>query len=153
MSRLRSEHAEELPQTVLQEESPVLTNTNQLDNTSETHPTVNDHQASLRRRAPTRHSIKSLTSRKSPKRGSIKESSKNKRKSNKYPRKQSNSLNETKILYNIPSVSQIAPLPEVQSHGILPVLSLDRRDSSNTAESDDVFSLNTDVSNDHQLVL
>ncbi|CAF1544211.1 unnamed protein product [Rotaria magnacalcarata] len=82
----------------------------------------------------------------------LNKSSKNKRKSNKYPRKQSNSLNETKILYNIPSVSQIAPLPEVQSHGILPVLSLDRRDSSNTAESDDVFSLNTDVSNDHQLV-
>ncbi|CAF3409973.1 unnamed protein product [Rotaria socialis] len=73
MSRLRVERAEELPQTILQEESSALTNTNQLDNTSETHPTVNDHLANLRRRAPTRHSIKSLTSRKSPKQGSIKE--------------------------------------------------------------------------------
>ena len=36
--------------------------------------------------------------------------------------------NETKPLYPIPSISQIAPLPEVASHGVLPVLSLDEHD-------------------------
>ncbi|CAF1170354.1 unnamed protein product [Adineta ricciae] len=44
--------------------------------------------------------------------------------------------NENKILYNVPSVSQIAPLPQNKSHGILPVLSLDGRDAPNPMQSE-----------------
>ncbi len=47
----------------------------------------------------------------------------------KTPAIQMNSSTEGRILHNIPSVSKIAPLPENKSHGILPVLSLDGRDS------------------------
>ncbi|CAF1103573.1 unnamed protein product [Rotaria sordida] len=64
MNRLQTELVEQLPQIVLQEQSCNLTNTNQDNNTFVTNPNVNDHQANIRRRAPTRHSIKSLTNRK-----------------------------------------------------------------------------------------
>ncbi|CAF1188507.1 unnamed protein product [Rotaria sordida] len=64
MNRLQTELIEQLPQTILQEQSCNLTNTNQDNNTFVTNPNVNDHQANMRRRAPTRHSIKSLTNRK-----------------------------------------------------------------------------------------
>ena len=54
-----------------------------------------------------------------------------KRKSSKPSTPPANSSNEPKVLYNVPSVSQIAPLPQNKSHGILPVLSLDGRDAPN----------------------
>jgi len=85
----------------------------------------------------------------------LKISSKNKRKLTKTPAIQTNSSHETKVLYNVPSVSQIAPLPENKSHGILPVLSLDGRDSPILLSFDDDISLNTDEtknSNDHRPV-
>jgi len=81
--------------------------------------------------------------------------SKNKRKLTKTPAIQMNSSNETKILHHIPSVSQIAPLPENRSHGILPILSLDGRDSPNFIQCDDELSSNTEKtnnSNNHQPV-
>jgi hypothetical protein len=59
----------------------------------------------------------------------FKSSSKNKRKLLKHAAISTNSSNEPRVLYNIPSVSQIAPLPQNKSHGILPVLSLDGRDA------------------------
>jgi len=66
MNRLQSELVEQLPQTILKQQPPVLTNNNQDDNDDAflTDTTANDHQANIRRRAPTRHSIKSLTGRK-----------------------------------------------------------------------------------------
>ena len=63
-------------------------------------------------------------------------SSKNKRKSTKSASPSINTSNEAKTLHNIPSVSQIAPLPQIKSHGILPVLSLDGRDAPNPMPSD-----------------
>lgn len=65
MNRLQSELTEQLPQTVLQHPTSILTNNNQNDNTFAANAALNDHQAQIRRRAPTRHSIKSLTGRKS----------------------------------------------------------------------------------------
>jgi len=85
----------------------------------------------------------------------LKISSKNKRKLTKIPAIQTNTSHETKVLYNVPSVSQIAPLPENKSHGILPVLSLDGRDSPDLLSFDDDLSSKTDKtknSNDHQPV-
>jgi hypothetical protein len=79
----------------------------------------------------------------------FKSSSKTKRKLTKTPAIQLNPSNEMKILHNIPSVSQIAPLPENRSHGILPILSLDGRDSP---EYDDELLLNTDKTNNSQRV-
>jgi hypothetical protein len=76
----------------------------------------------------------------------LKNSSKNKRKLTKTPAIQMNS-NDVKLLYNIPSVSQIAPLPENKSHGILPVLSLDGRDSPNSIQCDDELSSNIEKTN------
>ncbi len=66
MNRLQSELVEQLPQTILKQQPPVLTNNNQDDNDDAflADTTANDHQANIRRRAPTRHSIKSLTGRK-----------------------------------------------------------------------------------------
>ncbi len=61
---------------------------------------------------------------------------KNKRKSTKNPQSPISTSNEIKPLYNVPSVSQIAPLPQNQSHSILPVLSLDGRDAPNTMQSE-----------------
>jgi len=81
--------------------------------------------------------------------------SKNKRKLTKTPAIQVNSSNETKILHHIPSVSQIAPLPENKSHGILPILSLDGRDSPDFIQCNDELILNTENiknSNNHQPV-
>jgi hypothetical protein len=65
MNRLRSELDDQLPRTVPECQSPVLNTDNQHDDdTFGTTSTINDHQAQMRRRAPTRHSIKSLTGRK-----------------------------------------------------------------------------------------
>ncbi|CAF2649183.1 unnamed protein product [Rotaria sp. Silwood2] len=160
MNHLRPELAEQLPQIVLQQEPSDLTNTNEHDNIFVTNVTLNDHQANIRRRAPTRHSIKSLTNRKSlSKQNSTKEklykkkmsvskiSNSNRRKLTRYHTIHVNSSIETEILRNIPSVSQIAPLPESKSDGILPILSLDRRDSSNSIESDNELSLNIEITN------
>lgn len=47
-----------------------------------------------------------------------------------------NASNEPKAFHNVPSVSQIAPLPKNKSHGILPVLSLDGRDAPNVMQSE-----------------
>jgi hypothetical protein len=66
----------------------------------------------------------------------LKISSKNKRKLTKTPAIQTNSSHETKVLYNVPSVSQIAPLPQNKSLGTLPVLSLDGRDAPNVMQSE-----------------
>jgi hypothetical protein len=59
---------EQLPQTVIGRQSRVSTNNHQHDDDDDdtflTDTTLNDHQAHIRRRAPTRHSIKSLTGRK-----------------------------------------------------------------------------------------
>ena len=63
------------------------------------------------------------------------------------------------MLYNVPSVSQIAPLPQNKSHGTLPVLSLDGRDAphamqSETSETDLTSSngSNANAESDHQPV-
>lgn len=69
----------------------------------------------------------------------FKRTSKTKHKSGKSPTRPS--MNNTqsaepKMLYNIPSVSQIAPLPQNKSHGILPVLSLDGRDAPHLMPSE-----------------
>lgn len=83
----------------------------------------------------------------------LKSTSKNKRKLTKTPAIQMNITNEPKILYNIPSVSQIAPLPENKSHGILPVLSFDVRDSPNFIQcDDDDLSSDTEKTNNHRPV-
>ena len=70
-----------------------------------------------------------------------------------------NASNEPKVLYNVPSVSQIAPLPQNKSHGTLPVLSLDGRDAPLAMESEtsenDLASSNgskTNPESDHQPV-
>lgn len=78
----------------------------------------------------------------------MKNVSKTKRKLTKTPAIQMNSSNEPKILHNIPSVSQIAPLPENKSHGILPVLSFDGRDSPDFTQYDDELMLNTENTTD-----
>ncbi len=67
MNRLRSELVEQLPQTILKRQSPVITTHKQDDDDDDTFVTdtsAHDHQAHIRRRVPTRHSIKSLTGRK-----------------------------------------------------------------------------------------
>lgn len=66
----------------------------------------------------------------------FKNSSKSKRKSSKNSTVPINPTSEAKPLYNIPSVSQIAPLPENKSHGNLPVLSIDGRDAPNPMQSE-----------------
>ncbi|CAF2419981.1 unnamed protein product [Rotaria sp. Silwood2] len=66
----------------------------------------------------------------------FKSSSKSKRKSNKSPTTPINTSNETKHFHYVPSVSQIAPLPQNKSHGILPVLSLDGRDAPSSMPSE-----------------
>ena len=82
----------------------------------------------------------------------LKSSTKTKRKLIKTPTIQMNSINDNKILHNIPSVSKIAPLPENKSHGILPVLSLDGRDSSSLNQSDEDLSTNIEKTNNLQPV-
>ncbi|CAF3433150.1 unnamed protein product [Rotaria sp. Silwood1] len=80
----------------------------------------------------------------------FKSSSKSKRKSNKSPTTPINTSNETKHFPYVPSVSQIAPLPQNKSHGILPVLSLDGRDAPNSMQSDtseNDLTLNTTTTN------
>ncbi|CAF1555536.1 unnamed protein product [Adineta steineri] len=66
----------------------------------------------------------------------FKKSSKSKRKPTKNAPSPINTSSETKMLYNVPSVSQIAPLPQNKSHGTLPVLSLDGRDAPNPMQSE-----------------
>lgn len=66
----------------------------------------------------------------------FKRSSKSSRKSAKTTPPPMIKSNENKILYNVPSVSQIAPLPQNKSHGTLPVLSLDGRDAPNPMQSE-----------------
>jgi hypothetical protein len=66
----------------------------------------------------------------------FKGSSKNKRKTPKNSPTPISTSNETKPLYNVPSVSQIPSLPQNKSHGILPVLSLDGRDAPNIIQSE-----------------
>ena len=68
MNRLRSIQVEQLPQTVLQRQTANVTGTNlEVDGeTFRNNGTLDDHQAHIRRRAPTRHSIKSLTGRRTP---------------------------------------------------------------------------------------
>jgi hypothetical protein len=78
----------------------------------------------------------------------FKSSSKNKRKLLKHAAISTNSSNEPRVLYNIPSVSQIAPLPENKSHGLLPVLSFDGRDEPDPIPSDDQSLSSTEKTND-----
>jgi hypothetical protein len=66
----------------------------------------------------------------------FKSSSKSKRKSSKTTTTPTTTSNETKIIHGVPSVSQIAPLPQNKSHGTLPVLSLDGRDAPNIMQSE-----------------
>ena len=67
----------------------------------------------------------------------FKSSSKSKRKAAvTIPLSTVNASNEPKMLYNVPSVSQIAPLPQNKSHGTLPVLSLDGRDAPHAMQSE-----------------
>lgn len=69
MNRLRSIQVEQLPQTVLRRPTANHTTSNNLqvdDDAFGSNTTVDDQQAHIRRRAPTRHSIKSLTGRKTP---------------------------------------------------------------------------------------
>lgn len=67
MNQLRTALVEQLPQTILERQSPrIESNGGDIDDdTFETDKINDDHQANIRRRAPTRHSIKSLASRKS----------------------------------------------------------------------------------------
>lgn len=67
----------------------------------------------------------------------FKRSNKSKRKLTKSPAIQTNSSIDCKVLFNVPSVSQIAPLPKNKSHGILPVLSLDGRDLDDVDPTDE----------------
>ncbi|CAF3749029.1 unnamed protein product [Rotaria socialis] len=67
----------------------------------------------------------------------FKSSSKNKRKPAKNPTPSLSTSSETKHFPNIPSVSQIAPLPQNKSHSILPVLSLDGRDAPSSIQSEE----------------
>ena len=81
---------------------------------------------------------------------SFKTSSKNKRKSNKNSPTPITTSTENKPLYNVPSVSQIAPLPQNKSHCTLPVLSLDGRDApvimqSDASEPDSLEDSNTSI--------
>lgn len=64
MNRLRSKVAEQLPQTVVERQTNNHLDTNDNDDIFTAETSDNDHQANIRRRAPTRHSIKSLTGRK-----------------------------------------------------------------------------------------
>lgn len=80
----------------------------------------------------------------------FKSSGKSKRKSTKTATPPANNSSEPKTLYNVPSVSQIAPLPQNKSHGILPVLSLDGRDAPNlilSEQSDSNLSVNVSDEN------
>lgn len=72
MSRLRSDQIEQVPQTSIEKQSSAVINNDEHDNQFVPNTTLSDLQANIRRRAPTRHSIKSL-SRKSPKQNSVKE--------------------------------------------------------------------------------
>jgi hypothetical protein len=66
MNPLRSELIEQHPRTISERQSSVVTTNDQHDEDKfGAVSTLNDQQAQLRRRAPTRHSIKSLTGRKS----------------------------------------------------------------------------------------
>lgn len=68
----------------------------------------------------------------------FKSSSKNKRKGTiPSPTPAVQNSTDAKMLYNIPSVSQIAPLPQNKSHGILPVLSMDGRDTFSSIDLPD----------------
>ncbi|CAM4879571.1 unnamed protein product [Rotaria socialis] len=67
----------------------------------------------------------------------FKSSSKNKRKPAKNPTPSLSTSSETKHFPNVPSVSQIAPLPQNKSHSILPVLSLDGRDAPSSIQSEE----------------
>ncbi|CAF3364548.1 unnamed protein product [Rotaria sp. Silwood1] len=144
MDPLQSEQPTQHSQTVIECQPSILINNNDIVTKTENN---NDDQAEMRRRAPTRHSIKSLSGRKTlSKQASVNES---KRKSNKSPTTPINTSNETKFHY-VPSVSQIAPLPQNKSHGILPVLSLDGRDAPNPMQSDtseNDLTLNTTTTN------
>jgi hypothetical protein len=83
----------------------------------------------------------------------LKISNKNKRKLIKTPAIQfMNSSIEGRILHNVPSVSKIAPLPENRSHGILPVLSLDGRDSPDFINAEDDRTSETGETKTHQPV-
>lgn len=71
-----------------------------------------------------------------------------------------NASAEPKMLYNIPSVSQIAPLPQNKSLGVLPVLSRDGRDAphlippetSDPDQSNDQEITNDETDSNRQLV-
>ncbi|CAF0786282.1 unnamed protein product [Rotaria sordida] len=145
MDPLQSEQVGQHLPTVIEYQPSISINNNDLVTKNDNN---DDHQAQIRRRAPTRHSIKSLPGRKILSRQtSVNES---KRKSNKNPPTPISTSNETKHFHYVPSVSQIAPLPQNKSHGILPVLSLDGRDApilmqSETSETD--LTSNTTTSN------
>ncbi|UJR27569.1 hypothetical protein I4U23_008850 [Adineta vaga] len=149
MNRLRNESVEESQRLVSKRQSAKATNEVGDDDIFLDDETNDDHQASIRRRAPTRHSIKSLSGRKTAAKqtattsttttttigaATTTEASRKAAKNNPPP--PINKSNENKILYNVPSVSQIAPLPQNKSHGILPVLSLDGRDAPNPMQSE-----------------
>ena len=76
MDRLRLEAVEQHCPTMLQEQPSTLTNTvhDNYDDAFANSSMLDDHQAHIHRRAPTRHSIKSLTGRKTvSKQNSVKE--------------------------------------------------------------------------------
>ncbi|CAF3652491.1 unnamed protein product [Adineta steineri] len=134
MNRLRTEAVEQL-QPVMSEHQPLTSaNDNGDDDIFLDDETNDDRQAHIRRRAPTRHSIKSLTGRKTASKQTP--TTESKRKPTKNAPSPINTSSETKMLYNVPSVSQIAPLPQNKSHGTLPVLSLDGRDAPNPMQSE-----------------
>ena len=65
MNRLRSDQVQQLPPAVLERQSSIPPSDNPDDDEIFTkNDTHDDHQAHIRRRAPTRHSIKSLSGRK-----------------------------------------------------------------------------------------
>ncbi len=63
-NRLRTDELKQLPQTVPERQTMGTTNDNGDDDIFIKDETNDDHQARMRRQAPTRHSIKSLTGRK-----------------------------------------------------------------------------------------
>ena len=66
----------------------------------------------------------------------FKGTSKNKRKTSTKPSTPISPSNENKPIFNIPSVSHIPSLPQNKSHGILPVLSRDGRETLHPMESE-----------------
>ncbi|CAF2089412.1 unnamed protein product [Rotaria magnacalcarata] len=131
MNQLQSEHVEPIFQPMAEFQRLVSKDNDDIGRKND----GDNEQAEIRRWAPTRHSIKAVSTRKTlTKQTSLTE---NKRKTAKNTTTSLSTSSETKHFPNVPSVSQIAPLPQNKSHSILPVLSLDGRDAPSSIQSEE----------------